>query len=334
MSYNIGRSTDGPRSATIAPVSDPHASAITLVDVAAGKAFPCAPAGSVLLSSVPFGWRGIVVERHRLEPQELPEHYVVGHGVSVSTSARPIPFGWRDGRGWRQGVLNPSDCHVLTDGEFNTPRWLQPFDQVSLVLDPRFVADIVREGLPADRVAFTTQRSRSDATIASYTNAFLSELGGDAPNGGLYADTLTIGFTLHLLSTYAIAKPKILLPRGKLNSFQLRSVVDFIQSHLIEDVSLLTLADQAHVSPFHFARQFRATVGLPPHQFVLRQRVQRSLRLIKAGKLPLAQIAIESGFHDQPHFIRAFRRVLGTTPARYSVRSDSNTIEQVFTRRV
>jgi AraC family transcriptional regulator len=83
-------------------------------------------------------------------------------------------------------------------------------------------------------------------------------------------------------------------------------------------VSLLTLADQAHVSPFHFARQFRATVGLPPHQFVLRQRVQRSLRLIKSGKLPLAQIAVESGFHDQPHFTRAFRRVLGTTPGAYS----------------
>ena len=309
-----------PGSATIAPVSAPHASDITLVDVAAGKAFPCAPAGSVLLSSVPFGWRGIIVERHRLQPQELPEHYVVGHGVSVSTSARPIPFGWRGGRGWREGVLNPSDCHLLTDGEFNTPRWLHTFDQVSLVLAPRFVADVVREGLPADRVEFATQRSRSDATIASYTNAFLSELAADAPNGGLYADTLTIGFVLHLLSTYAIAKPKISLPRGKLNSYQLRSVVDFVQSHLTEDVSLLALAEQAHVSPFHFARQFRATVGLPPHQFVLRQRIQRSLRLVKAGRLPLAQIAVESGFHDQPHFTRAFRRVLGTTPGRYSAR--------------
>jgi AraC family transcriptional regulator len=237
--------------------------------------------------------------------------------VSVSTSARPIPFGWRGGRGWHEGVLNPSDCHVLTDGEFNTPRWLDTFDQVSLVLDPRFVADVVREGLPADRIAFATQRSRRDATIAGYTQAFLSELANDAPNGGLYAETLTIGFALHMLSTYAVAKPTLSLPRGKLNSYQLRRVVDFIQSHLAENVSLLTLADQAHVSPFHFARQFRATVGLPPHQFVLRQRVQRSLRLIKAGKLPLAQIAVESGFHDQPHFARAFRRVLGTTPGAY-----------------
>jgi len=75
------------------------------------------------------------------------------------------------------------------------------------------------------------------------------------------------------------------------------------------------------VTPFHFARLFRATVGIPPHQFVLRQRIQKSLTLIKAGKLPLAQIAVESGFHDQPHFIRVFRRLIGTTPAKYSLRT-------------
>jgi AraC family transcriptional regulator len=131
---------------------------------------------------------------------------------------------------------------------------------------------------------------------------------------------LTIGFTLHLLSRYAVAKPRIPLPRGKLQAWQLRTVVDFIQAHLNAQVSLVTLADLARVSPFHFARQFRATVGSPPHQFVLRQRIQRSLQLMKGGRLPLAQIAVTVGFHDQAHFTRAFRRVTGTTPAQYSAR--------------
>jgi hypothetical protein len=164
-----------------------RASDIQLVDATNGKRFPCAPLGSVMLSSVPFGWRGIIVERHRLEAQELPQHYVVGHGISVSTSMRPVPFGWRGANGWREGVLNPADFHLLTDGELNTPRWLDTFDQVSLVLEPRFVAGIVRDGLPADRVEFVTHRSRSDTTIAWYTDAFLSELATDCSNGPLYA---------------------------------------------------------------------------------------------------------------------------------------------------
>ena len=241
-------------------------------------------------------------------------------GMELRSAQATAPFLSAGNRGTRgRRLLNPGEFHLVSNGDFNTPRWLQTLDEVSLVLDPRFVADVVRDGLAADRIEFAGQRSASDATIALYAEAFRAEIAADSPNGLLYAETLTVGFALHLLSNYAVAKPKISIPRGKLNSFQLRTVVDFIQSHLDEDVSLLTLAEQAHVTPFHFARLFRATVGMPPHQFVLRQRIQRSIGLIKARKLPLAQIAVESGFHDQPHFTRAFRRVLGMTPAQYSL---------------
>ena len=292
-------------------------SGIALVDLTSGESFPCAPAGSVLMSSVPLGWRGIVVECHLLAPRELPEHYVVGHGVSVSTSKRSIPFGWRGGKGWRAGVINPGEFHLLTHGAPNAPRWLQAFDQMSLVLDRRFVADLVRDGLPAERVEFATQRSARDPTIARYARAFRNELAAGGVNGLLYAETLAVGFALHLLSRYAVARPTIPLPRGRLNPSQLHTVVDYIQSHLDGDASLLAVAEQANVSPFHFARQFRTTVGIAPHQFILRQRIHKAIGLIEAGKLPLAQVAVECGFHDQPHFTRAFRKLIGTTPAAY-----------------
>jgi len=123
-----------------------------------------------------------------------------------------------------------------------------------------------------------------------------------------------------LLAHYGVAKPKAPAPVGKLNAFQLRDVVDYIDAHLHEEVPLLALARQAHVSTFHFARLFRRTVGVPPHQFVLQLRVQRAINLLKAGTVSLAQIAVECGFHDQPHFTRAFRRVTGSTPAAHSRR--------------
>ena len=83
---------------------------------------------------------------------------------------------------------------------------------MSLVLDRQFVADVARSGLPADRVEFATQRSASDATIARYAETFRSELQADSSNGLLYAETLAVGLTLHLLSNYAIAKPKLPVP--------------------------------------------------------------------------------------------------------------------------
>jgi AraC family transcriptional regulator len=297
-----------------------NAGEITLVDAAKGEGFPAARSGSILSSSAPLGWRGIAVERHRLVPQELPEHYVVGHGLAVSTGSRPIRFGWRHGLGsWKEGVLNPGEFHLLTHGDLNTPHWLDTFDEVTLVLDRRFVADVVKEDLPEDRIVFMSQRSRSDPIVARYAGAFREEMEARGPNGALYADTLAIGFVLHLLTHYAVARPTVPAPKGKLNSFQLRSVVELIHDQLDEDLSLVVLAERANVSPFHFARLFRATVGVTPHQFVLHQRVQRSLALIKAGGRPLAQIAIDCGFHDQPHFTRAFRKLVGTTPAKFLV---------------
>jgi AraC family transcriptional regulator len=298
----------------------PRAGENLLIDKATGTPFPAAPTGSLLLTSVPLGWRGIIVEFHRLAPDELSEHSVIGHGMSVNVGARPVPFGWRGGNGWRDSAINPGGSHLLTHGEFNTPRWHQTFDEMSLVIDPRFVADVVEDGLPPGRIEFVSQHSVEDSVIAHCAMAFRAELAHDGPNGVLYAETLTTALVLHLLANYGVAKPKALSPCGKLNSFQLRSVIDFVQSQLADDVSLRALARRAHVSVFHFARLFRATVGVPPHQFVLRLRLERALGLIKAGRLPLAQIAVEAGFHDQPHLTRAFRRVFGTTPAMYSVR--------------
>ena len=190
---------------------------------------------------------------------------------------------------------------------------------------------MVEDWLPANRIAFVTSDSVTDAAIANYADTFRAELAADAPNGLLYAETLTIGLALHLLANYGVAKPKVPAPRGKLTSFQLRSVVDFIRSQLDTDVSLIALAECAHISPFHFARLFRATLGLPPHQFVLRLRLQRATRLITAGQLTLAQIAIECGFHDQPHFTRAFHRVFRMTPASTGTQVRRSPIEQVST---
>ena len=154
-------------------------------------------------------------------------------------------------------------------------------------------------------------------SLPTLPRRFCAELTADAPNGAMNAETLTVGLVLHLLANYGIGKPKVPSPRGKLNAFQLRAVLERIESQLADDASLLTLAQRAHISPCHFARLFRATVGVPPHRFVLRPRLERAIRLMKAGKMTLAQIAVECGFHDQPHFTRAFQRRFRMTPAMY-----------------
>src|SRR6476660_2443150 len=144
----------------------PHAGENLLIDTTTRRRYPAAPTGSLLLTSAPSGWSGIIVEQHRLPPAEMPEHSVIGHGISVNVGAQPTSFAWTRGHdGWDDRTTNPGHCRILTHGESHASRWLQPYNEVSLIIDPRFAAAVVQDGLPTDRIAFVTRRSFADSVI-------------------------------------------------------------------------------------------------------------------------------------------------------------------------
>ena len=78
------------------------------------------------------------------------------------------------------------------------------------------------------------------------------------------------------------------------------------------------LAAVARLSPYHFARQFKAATGLPPHQYVIARRVERARHLLQAGTdLSLAEVALHAGFSDQSQFSHHFKRIVGVTPWKF-----------------
>ena len=78
------------------------------------------------------------------------------------------------------------------------------------------------------------------------------------------------------------------------------------------------MAAVARLSPYHFARQFKAATGLPPHQYVIARRVERAKELLQAGTdLSLAEVAAHAGFSDQSQFCRHFKRLVGVTPGQF-----------------
>lgn len=97
----------------------------------------------------------------------------------------------------------------------------------------------------------------------------------------------------------------------------LRRVREYIEAHLQENVSLQALAGIAGKSTYHFARAFKQSEGLPPHEFLVRCRLRRAQELLAGTNLPLAEVALACGFADQSHFAHRFRRQVGLTPGRY-----------------
>jgi AraC family transcriptional regulator len=106
--------------------------------------------------------------------------------------------------------------------------------------------------------------------------------------------------------------------RGGLPGRKLRAVLEYIHQHLVTNLTLRDLAAVAHLSPYHFARLFKISTGLPPRQYIIGRRVERAKQLLRGDDdLTLAQVAARAGFCDQGHFTRHFKRLVGVTPKRF-----------------
>ncbi|MDF9616793.1 AraC family transcriptional regulator [Pseudomonas entomophila] len=105
--------------------------------------------------------------------------------------------------------------------------------------------------------------------------------------------------------------------KGGLAPHLRRQLVEYIETHLDQPLTLGELALRCNLSEYHFARMFRASFGLPPHQYLLARRLHRACELLRLGDLPLGQVALLCGFASASHFSNRFRQALGATPGEY-----------------
>jgi AraC family transcriptional regulator len=98
---------------------------------------------------------------------------------------------------------------------------------------------------------------------------------------------------------------------------RLRRVTEYIEQNLDKELTLAELAAVVCMSRWHFARLFKCSTGVPPHRFVIRQRIARARGVLTTPELSIAQVSRLVGFRTPSHFTTVFRRVLGVTPRAY-----------------
>ena len=100
----------------------------------------------------------------------------------------------------------------------------------------------------------------------------------------------------------------------------IRRVVEHILANLDAELSVPALADMAGFSRAYFTRIFTASEGVPPAEFVLRERLRRAARLLASHTLPVKEVSALCGFADPNYFAKAFRRLFGTSPTAFRIR--------------
>lgn len=144
----------------------------------------------------------------------------------------------------------------------------------------------------------------------------LLALNWDEPAERLLTSSIAHELISHTLLSQVGARQGLRL-KGGLATHQRRQLMAYIDSQLAQPISLGQLAGLCALSEYHFARMFRASFGLPPHQYVLARRLDRARQMLRGTMLPLGEIALACGFASASHFTNRFRQVLGGTPGEY-----------------
>jgi AraC family transcriptional regulator len=218
----------------------------------------------------------------------------------------------------------PHAVNLLPPGVESRWRRRNTIDSTHYQLSPALIAKVAEEAfdLDPDRVRFPVRYyDQSSPELIDTLKALRHELLTGGPGGRLCAESLANVLVVQLIRQVAngpAARGFVRGSVGRLARPALRAVEEYIAAHLDQNFALADLAAVAHLSEFHFARQFKQTTGLPPHQFVIHQRVERAKRLIAARRLSLAEVAVAAGFSDQSHLTRHFKRLVGVTPGRFA----------------
>ncbi|SDR63219.1 transcriptional regulator, AraC family [Rhizobiales bacterium GAS113] len=171
-------------------------------------------------------------------------------------------------------------------------------------------------GLKPGKLGMEPQAQLRDARMQHIAFALKAELEADEPNGRLYLEGLGLALSASLVARYASARDG-LRDSQTLSPSRMRRVVDYVESHIEEDLSLQRLAEVAELSLSHFKTLFRRSAGRPVHRYVIERRVERARTLLRQGQLPLAQVAAAAGFAHQSHMARHIRRQLGAAPSEF-----------------
>ncbi|MBO9450679.1 helix-turn-helix transcriptional regulator [Tropicibacter sp. R16_0] len=259
------------------------------------------------------------VRYFQAEPDSMPEEVFAEHHVLLNlcdTSHRV--------QNRRDGVLRDFTFHkneiVVTPAGIRSGwRWFGTSDVIVVTLDPDQVEAFAHRelGIILDHQQLVDLPQFSDADLCNAGIILRDALETDDLTSGVMFEAMSRVFLVKLLQRYGQQRAEELAASARFTSDHFRRVLEHIRAHLDRTITVDDLAGQAGMSPSHFARVFKETLGQTPMQYVLAYRIEQAARMMRDKHLQLGEIALSCGFADQAHFSRSFKQITGQTPRQY-----------------
>ncbi len=228
-------------------------------------------------------------------------------------------------------AVEPEDMIVVSPGTVPALESSAKIDFLVLEIAPTYFMWAAEELDAEDRFDFSHCWQFRDDQLRHIVLAMHHELVAGFPSGRLFGEYMGLSFATTVLARHFATAQRVSGYRGGLSPLKLRLVKTFVSQNLASSSSLTDMANLVQMGPCHFARAFKESTGLSPHQYVLRRRIDRAVEMLKDERPSLAGLANDLGFSSQGHFTTVFRKFTGTQPSNY--REQLLSLKQISTRR-
>ena len=266
---------------------------------------------SLTTSSQRLAWPGILVEAGWNASWEVDDLTIAHHYLALNVADTPLVVEVKKPHGFRPVTLDPGSIWFCPAGEAFTHRVRDPSSFALVSMEPRrFDHQFDEAAAPQLRRTYAIRSPQIEHVV----KALVVEADRGNPSGLPFVEALVTALILQLAQHAGVQQSAPEPGRGGLPLLARRRVLELIDARLEGGVSIAELAVEAGLSPTHFARAFKQSMGRPPHQYILTARLERARELLDASGSSIADVALRTGFVDQAHLTRAFKRRFGVTP--------------------
>ncbi len=249
-------------------------------------------------------------------PDEMPEEVFAEHHVLLNLQSKPHRVkNWRDGA-LRDFTFQKDDIIVTPAGTRSGWQWFDTSDVIVITLDPDKVQRFAQSelGLLLDVHQLQDLPLFSDPDLCAAGVMLRDSLQDEGLSSVVMFEALSRVFLVKLLQRYGQWRAEDVALSARFTSRHYHMVLAYVREHLSETITVDELAAQVGMSPSHFARVFKETVGATPMQYVMSFRIEQATGMMRETAHPLGEIALACGFADQAHFSRSFKQVTGQAP--------------------
>ena len=266
-------------------------------------------------------WNGVCVELYRVRDIDIVREGR-DHALTAFLRGSVNLYQERNGRSW-QKTLRAGDIIVAPAGPPRILRHKEEAEVAKVLLTSELVDEIVRTVTPerASQIELLDNFGTRDSHIEELVRRLIAELRADDVGSGLCAESLATELAVHLIRNHSTARRTAAVTFSALPRSKLQRVTDYIEDNLREGLTLEKISQSVSMSPYHFAHVFKQAVGVAPHRYVVKCRIDRAKALLRGTDLSVTEIARQVGYPTLSHFSFAFHKRIGQTPSRY--RSES-----------